>query len=87
MAMFRDFEEPVVQYEGENDVGYVRIWMKKHSVPTIVRFGKEIAKVIFDQRNDIVIFFDKTNLTNKEEIKQGVHYRQAFADVATEMKG
>jgi len=76
-----------MQYDGEIDVGYISLWMRKHSMPTIVKFGVAIQEIIFKRRSDLVIFFDKTKFTNEEEKKAGVEYRQAFADVAAEMKG
>jgi len=78
IAMKRTFDEPHLQYSGENTGAAVVEWLNGNSVPTLFEFGEDYIEPIFAKRNPAIILF-----TTEKDTK----YQAAFAEAANNLKG
>lgn len=59
VAVFRNFDEPKVVYDGEMDSDKVVMWMKGQSTPTIFEFSEDYIEPIFQAKGNALFLFSE----------------------------
>lgn len=76
IALFRNFDEPVVVYDGEFVAPAVREFLSANSVASFITFNEEAIEPIFQQRNPALVLF-----TEDEDTPALAAFRQASSDL------
>lgn len=84
IAMFRDFDEKVIEYTGSYDMKNLQHWMVSMSLKTINPFDYKALKVVFPTFSPFVIL-----MLNKEphNLKKNELYFESFKQAAESMRG
>lgn len=70
IAIFRQFDDPVVVYTGEVRVGDLKSFVASSSVPTLIEFSEEYIEPIFqEQKPAVFLFVDKRNAEHDKLVK------------------
>jgi len=78
VAVFRNFDEPKVVYDGEKNSDKLVSFMKGHSTPTIFEFSEDYIEPIFQSKGNALFLFSED---------KSAAYQAIFAEAAKEHKG
>lgn len=78
VAIIRNFDEPKVAYDGENDLDKLTAFAKAHSTPTIFEFSEDYIEPIFQSKGNAVFLFSSD---------KDAAYQALFTAAATTHKG